>query len=131
MLSGCHAGGYSVMVTSTVHRAFEPGKLCHPGRLLSEFVLPQLGLSVSQAARDLGVSRQTLHRIFDESAAVTPVMAMRLEALCGIPAMFWLRLQCAHDLGDARTSLTDVLPLIPKYRLSRMAMRQLRAIDGH
>ncbi|WP_250504531.1 HigA family addiction module antitoxin, partial [Caballeronia sp. AZ7_KS35] len=48
----------------------------HPGDLLKIFVLPHLGLSVSQAARDLGVARQTLHRIFDGSASITPEMAV-------------------------------------------------------
>jgi addiction module HigA family antidote len=102
----------------------------HPGAVVREFVLAQLDLSVSQAARDLGVSRQTLHRIFDASASITPEMAVRLEALCGIPAMFWLQLQCAHDLREARRSLADALPHIPRYRLPRMAMRQLGATDG-
>jgi len=110
--------------------ASEPCESRPPGYLLRDFVLPCLNLSVSQAARDLGVSRQTLHRIFDATASVTPEMAVRLEALCGIPAMFWLRLQCAHDLYRAQTSLANVLPLIPKHRLSRKAMKQLGATDG-
>ena len=107
----------------------QPAEACHPGGLLKDFVLPRLGLSVSQAARDLGVSRQTLHRIFDASASITPEMAVRLEALCGVPAIFWLRVQGAYDLCAARTSLTNTLPQIPRYRLSRMAMRQLGATN--
>ena len=105
-------------------------KAHHPGGLLRDFVLPRLDLSVSQAARDLGVSRQTLHRIFDARAGITPEMAVRLEALCGISAMFWLELQCAHDLRQARLSLADALPHIPRYRLSHLAMKQLGALDG-
>jgi antitoxin HigA-1 len=102
----------------------------HPGGLLKDFVLPCLGLSVSQAARDLGVSRQTLHRIFEASASITPEMAVRLEALCGIPAVFWLKLQGAHDVRAARTLLSNTLPDIPRYRLSRVAMKQIGATDG-
>ncbi|MCG7403199.1 MULTISPECIES: HigA family addiction module antitoxin [Caballeronia] len=101
----------------------------HPGDLLKIFVLPHLGLSVSQAARDLGVARQTLHRIFDGSASITPEMAVRLEAFCGVPAMYWLELQSAHDVCDARTSLEQALTKIPKHRLSRVAMKQLGATD--
>ncbi|WP_082864441.1 HigA family addiction module antitoxin [Caballeronia temeraria] len=107
----------------------EPEAL-HPGSLLGDFVLPRLDVTISQAARDLGVSRQTLHRILDSRASVTPEMAVRLEAFCGIPAVFWLELQCAHDLRRARASLVQALPRIPRYRLSRLAMRQLGAIDG-
>ncbi|WP_248324908.1 HigA family addiction module antitoxin [Caballeronia sp. Sq4a] len=102
----------------------------HPGGVLKDFVLPSLQLSVSQAARDLGVSRQTLHRIFDASASVTPEMAVRLEALCGISAMFWLELQCAHELRNARASLAQLLPQIPRYRLPYKAMKELGATDG-
>ena len=43
----------------------------HPGAILREDVLPALGISVSQAARDLGISRQMLHRILAEEASVT------------------------------------------------------------
>ena len=46
-------------------------------------VLPALRISVSQAARDLGITRQTLHRILAEEAAVTPEMALRLGRFCG------------------------------------------------
>ncbi|MDR5762964.1 HigA family addiction module antitoxin [Caballeronia sp. LZ035] len=102
----------------------------HPGGVLKEFVLSYLDLSVSQAARDLGVSRQTLHRIFDASASVTPEMAVRLEALCGISAMFWLELQCAYELGNARSSLAQLLPHIPQYRLPNKVMKKLGATDG-
>lgn len=116
-------------VAAISHIAEQPREIRHPGVLLKDFVLPRLGLSVSQAARDLGVSRQTLHRIFDASASLTPEMAVRLEALCGISALFWLRLQCTHDLRDARASLADALPHIPRYRLSRLAMKQLGATD--
>ena len=47
----------------------------HPGEMLREDVLPALGLSVSEAARQLGVSRQTLHRIMAGTHSITPEMA--------------------------------------------------------
>ena len=50
----------------------------HPGVILREDVLPSLGLSVSEAARQLRVSRQTLHRILAGTSGVTPEMAVRL-----------------------------------------------------
>jgi antitoxin HigA-1 len=50
----------------------------HPGAIQREDILPALGLSVSEAARQLGVSRQTLHRILAERVSVTPEMAVRL-----------------------------------------------------
>jgi addiction module HigA family antidote len=48
----------------------------HPGEILREDVLPALRLSVTDAARQLGIARQTLHRLLAERAAVTPEMAV-------------------------------------------------------
>lgn len=56
----------------------------HPGEILRDDVLPSLRLSVAEAARQLGVARQTLHRILSGRAAVTPEMAVRLGKFCGI-----------------------------------------------
>src|SRR3989344_1635198 len=73
----------------------------HPGGILREDVLPALGLSVSEAARELCVSRQTLHRILAGAMAVSPEMAVRLGKFCGNGPDLWLRLQAAHDLWHA------------------------------
>ena len=91
--------------------------------------MPGLALSVSQAARDLGVSRQTLHRILDGSASVTADMAARIEVLTGVPTMFWLRLQSAHDARRVKDSLADVLAAIPRHTLARSIMKQIGALD--
>jgi addiction module HigA family antidote len=56
-------------------------------------VLPTLRLSVTAAAKQLGIARQTLHRIMAEQAAVSPEMAMRLGKFCGNGPGLWLRLQ--------------------------------------
>ncbi len=90
--------------------AFPPS---HPGARLREDVFPALGVSVTAAARALGVSRQSLHAILAERAAVTPAMALRLARLCGGGAEIWLRMQTAHDLWHAERALAEVLPRIP------------------
>lgn len=102
----------------------------HPGRLLRDHVLPGLTLSVSQAARDLGISRQTLHRILDGSTAITPEMATRLGVLAGLPPIFWLRIQCEYDLQRAHVSLADALRRIPRHTLPHQIMKDLGALDG-
>ena len=51
----------------------------HPGATLRENVLPALGLSVTEAARQLGVTRAALSRVLNERAAISPAMALRLE----------------------------------------------------
>lgn len=65
----------------------------HPGAILREDTLPALGLSVTEAARQLRVSRQMLHSILNERSGVSPEMALRLGRFCGNGANFWLHLQ--------------------------------------
>src|SRR5260370_29489265 len=67
-------------------RAVEDGverRPTHPGAILREDLLPALGLSISEAARQLGVTRQTLHRIMAEKVSITPEMAAHLGRVCG------------------------------------------------
>ena len=88
----------------------------HPGEILREDVLPALRLSVTGAAKQLGIARQTLHRILAERAAVTPEMAVRLGRFCGNGPGVWLRLQQAHDLWYAERRLAGVVTRIPSHR---------------
>lgn len=75
----------------------------HPGAMLKEDVLPELGLGVNEAARQLGVSRVTLSRVLNGRAAVSAEMALRLEAwLPGPTADSWVRMQADYDLWQAR-----------------------------
>jgi addiction module HigA family antidote len=73
----------------------------HPGVVLRDDVLPALGLSVSEAARLLGVSRQALHRVLGGHAAVSAAMAVRLGKLCGNGPGLWVRMQAAYDTWQA------------------------------
>ena len=88
-------------------------KPTHPGELLREDVLPALRISVSEAARKLRVSRQTLHRILAGGAGVTPDMALRLGKFCGNGPGLWLRMQQAYDLWHAEQRLAKELTKIP------------------
>lgn len=85
----------------------------HPGAVLREDVLPALGVSISAAARELGVARQTLHRLLQETTSVTPEMAVRLGKYCGNGPDIWLRLQGAYDLWHAERDLQKVVKGIP------------------
>lgn len=85
----------------------------HPGHILRETVLPALGLSVSEAAKMLRVSRQTLHRILAETHAVTPEMALRLGKFCGNGPELWLDMQTGHDLWHAERRMKAAIARIP------------------
>jgi len=80
----------------------------HPGSLLREDVLPELGMSVTDAAALLAVSRPTLSRVVNEKAAISAGMALKLEDLFeqlgygGGRAEMWVRMQADYDLWQAR-----------------------------
>jgi antitoxin HigA-1 len=74
----------------------------YPGAILKEDVLLSLGLSVSEAARQLGISRVRFSRMINGKAALTPEMALRLEAwLPGPTAETWLGMQMDYELWHA------------------------------
>lgn len=100
----------------------------HPGYLLRDRVLPGLGLSISQAARELGVARSTLHRLFAGEAAFTPEMAARLARLCSVPAGYWLAQQQAYDLWHTERALADALQQIPAYTLPKVLQEEIGAV---
>jgi antitoxin HigA-1 len=107
-----------------------PMQLEHPGKLLHKNVLPALQLTVSQAARDLLITRQTLHRILSGQAAITPDMATRLEKLCGIPSRFWLERQQLYELARANEANRDLLARIPSRLLPTNVLKAMGMANG-
>jgi len=70
----------------------------HPGEILREDVLPEVGLSVTGTARALGVSRQMLHDILAGRKPLSAVMCLKVSRLFGSTPEFWMRLQADYDL---------------------------------
>jgi addiction module HigA family antidote len=70
----------------------------HPGEILKEDVLPGVGLSVTAAAKTLGVSRQMLHGILAGRKPLSAVMCLKVARLFGGSPDVWMRLQAAYDL---------------------------------
>jgi len=84
----------------------------HPGEILKEDVLPELGLTVTQAAEQLGVARVTLSRMINGHAAISADMAIRLSQWLGGSAESWLRAQLQYDLWHAeKDSKIKVTPI--------------------
>ncbi|MBO7410685.1 MAG: HigA family addiction module antidote protein [Ottowia sp.] len=73
----------------------------HPGELLREDVVAALGLSVSEAAARLGMSRVALSRVLNGRAAISPDLALRLERAGVSTARAWLAMQSNYDLARA------------------------------
>lgn len=73
----------------------------HPGEIIKSLCLEPLGLTVTEAAKGLGVSRKTLSAILNGRAGISPEMAVRLSIAFGTSAESWLNQQTQHDLWHA------------------------------
>ncbi len=76
-------------------------KPIHPGSIVREECLAPLGLTVTEGARVLGVSRKALSDVVNERAGISPEMAIRLSRAFGGSPGVWVRLQGARDLAEA------------------------------
>ncbi len=85
----------------------------HPGSILREDILPELGLTLTQFAAHLGISRVTLSRVLHEHSAISPNLALRLEAVGLSSARIWLAMQSTHDLALAyKAGIPPLKPLV-------------------
>jgi addiction module HigA family antidote len=80
----------------------------HPGLSVRADCLEPLGLTVTKAAKILGVSRQALDNLIHGKAAISPEMAIRLDKAFGGGAETWLRLQAAYDLAQAKKRASEI-----------------------
>ena len=90
----------------------------HPGQVLKELWLEPLGITLTQAAVRLGVTRKTISKIINARGSITPEMALRLEIVFGTSAQAWMNMQTAYDLWQLssmrktlRSSLRHTSPL--------------------
>jgi antitoxin HigA-1 len=74
----------------------------HPGRIIRQECIEPLGVTITQAAKALGVERQTLNNLVNEHSAVSPEMAIRLSKAFGSTPEMWLGLQMQYDLAQAK-----------------------------
>ena len=80
----------------------------HPGEIVRWECLEPLGLTVTRAAKGLGVTRQTLSDLVNGRAGVTAELAIRLSLAFGSSPETWLGMQAAHDLWQARSRATEI-----------------------
>jgi addiction module HigA family antidote len=73
----------------------------HPGGLIGDS-LDELNVSIVEAAKALGITRQQLHNLIAGRSAITPEMAVKLEMAIGSTADAWLRMQMSYDLAQVR-----------------------------
>jgi addiction module HigA family antidote len=80
----------------------------HPGRIVLHDCLDALGLSISEGAKILGVSRQALNNVVTGKSGISPEMAIRLTKAFGSTEETWLRMQLAFDLAAARKNASKI-----------------------
>jgi addiction module HigA family antidote len=82
--------------------ALHPSFAVHPGPWLRSEIVEPRGLSVTAAARKLGVTRQAMSNLLNGGAGLSAEMAIRFETAFGLKAETLLRMQMAHDLAEVR-----------------------------
>jgi addiction module HigA family antidote len=80
----------------------------HPGRIIRRDCIEPLGLTITAAAKVLGVTRQALNNVVNGKASISPEMAVRLSKAFGGSAEMWVRLQSNYDLAQVRSEDIDV-----------------------
>lgn len=81
----------------------------HPGLSVRHDCLQPLGLTITEGAEVLGVSRQALNGLVNGKAGVSPEMAIRLDKAFGGTADAWLALQTAYDLAQAKKTAKNIM----------------------
>ena len=98
----------------------------HPGETLRDDVLPALGLSVTEAADQLGVTRAAFSRVLNGRTGISPEMALRSERWLGVDhggrAGVWLGMQATYDLWQAQKSAKATLKKIKPLGDDRLAL---------
>ena len=77
----------------------------HPGEIIREFCVESLNLTVTDAAKALGVTRKTLSAVLNGKSGVSPEMALRLSRVFSRTPEGWLRLQLQYDLWKTKNSV--------------------------
>ena len=89
-------------------------KPVHPGIVFYEDVLVPLGLTVTEAARMMGITRKALSELVNEKSSCSPQMALRIAAVTRTSAESWLAMQAKLDLWKARQNEARSLKVFPK-----------------
>jgi addiction module HigA family antidote len=93
-------------------------ELSHPGEILKMEIIEGRNLTIGKAADLLGITRPTLSNIMNGKASITPNIALRLEAVFGGTARFWVRLQSSYDLFVAKKGFMKNPPKIKHFDLA-------------
>jgi addiction module HigA family antidote len=89
-------------------------KPTHPGELLKEDIIIPLGLTITEAAKDLGISRKHLSQITNGHKPISPEIAIRIAQATETSAESWINMQTKYDLWVAQQKQIKVIPFANK-----------------
>lgn len=95
----------------------------HPGDFIKHEIVAPLGLSVTAAAKALGVSRPTLSSLLNQRASLSGEMAVRIEKAFGVSVETLMRMQSAYDIAQTRKRQHRIK--VARFRPSRPARSRL------
>jgi addiction module HigA family antidote len=93
----------------------------HPGSIVRHDCLEPLGLSVTEGAKILGVTRQALNNLVNEKAGISPEMAIRLSKAFGSTPEMWLQLQMNYNLAEAQKQSSKIK--VKRYKAEELVLR--------
>jgi addiction module HigA family antidote len=88
----------------------------HPGEIIREEVIRPLGLSVTETARALGVTRQALSAFLNERSDLSPEMALRIETALGPKADVMMGIQMDYDMARARSRMPEITATVRRIK---------------
>lgn len=89
----------------------------HPGVVVKDILIDSTGLTISEAAERLGVTRTTLSRLLNQHAGISPEMALRLSRLLNTSIEMWINLQSQYDIWNVRQH-ADNINIVPLEKIA-------------
>lgn len=105
-------------------------KPAHPGGFVKHEIIEPLDLSVTAAARVLGVTRAALSAVLNERARLSPEMALRIEKAFGVSMDTLMRMQNSYDIARARTRASEIKVALFERSASGSRPRPTRAAES-
>lgn len=90
----------------------------HPGVIIKDVLIDSTGLTISEAAERLSITRTTLSRILNQHAGVSPEMALRLSKLLNTSIEMWVNLQAQYDIWNVKQHAKNMDNIIPLKKIT-------------
>lgn len=90
----------------------------HPGIIIKDVLIDSTGLTISEAAESLGITRTTLSRILNQHSGLSPEMAFRLSKFLDTSIEMWVNLQVQYDIWNVKKQAKNMDNIIPLKKIA-------------